>query len=104
MKTGDDLRQDQLAMMMTKLMDRLLKRVSLDLCITPYSIIATSPSSGIVEFVEQSMPLSAVLANHNNSILQFFQSYAPQKGAKYDVRPDVISNFVRSVAGTYCFS
>jgi phosphatidylinositol 3-kinase len=101
MKTGDDLRQDQLVMMMMKLMDRLLKRASLDLCITPYSIIATSPSSGIVEFVEQSMPLSAVLANHNNSILQFFRSCAPQKGAKYDVRPDVISSYVRSVAGTY---
>ena len=100
MKTGDDLRQDQLVMMMIKLMDRLLKRASLDLCITPYSIIATSPSSGIVEFVEQSAPLSAILANHNNSILQFFHSCAPQKGAKYGVRPDVISSYVRSVAGT----
>lgn len=100
-KTGDDLRQDQLAMMMIKLMDGLLKRASLDLCLTAYSIIATSPSSGIVEFVEGAMPVSAILANHNNSILQFFQSSAPQKGSKYDVRPDVISSYVRSCAG-YC--
>mmetsp|Transcript_4801 Transcript_4801/g.11031 ORF Transcript_4801/g.11031 Transcript_4801/m.11031 type:complete len:259 (+) Transcript_4801:1084-1860(+) len=99
MKTGDDLRQDQLVMMMIKLMDRLLKRASLDLCITPYSIIATSPSSGMIEFVEQSVPLSAILANHNNSVLQFFRSVAPQKGTKYGVRPDVISSYVRSVAG-----
>jgi hypothetical protein len=103
MKTGDDLRQDQLAMMMIKLMDGLLKRASLDLCVTPYSIIATSPSSGIVEFVEQSSPVSQILGNNNNSILQFFQSVAPQKGAKYGVRPDVISTYVRSVAGElYC--
>eukprot|EP00533_Pseudo-nitzschia_delicatissima_P009312 CAMPEP_0116108996 /NCGR_PEP_ID=MMETSP0327-20121206/17089_1 /TAXON_ID=44447 /ORGANISM="Pseudo-nitzschia delicatissima, Strain B596" /LENGTH=1216 /DNA_ID=CAMNT_0003601957 /DNA_START=270 /DNA_END=3920 /DNA_ORIENTATION=- len=99
MKTGDDLRQDQLVMMMIKLMDRLLKRASLDLCITPYSIIATSPSSGMIEFVEESSPLSAILANHNNSILQFFQSVAPQTGSKYGIRPDVLSSYVRSVAG-----
>jgi len=99
MKTGDDLRQDQLVMMMIKLMDRLLKRASLDLCITPYSIIATSPSSGMIEFVEESCPLSAILANHNNSILQFFQSVAPQQGSKYGIRPDVLSSYVRSVAG-----
>ena len=101
MKTGDDLRQDQLVMMMIKLMDRLLKRASLDLCITPYSIIATSQSSGMIEFVEESCPISAILANHNNSILQFFQSVAPQKGSKYGIRPDVLSSYVRSVAGEY---
>lgn len=57
-KTGDDLHQDQLAMMMFKLMDRLLKRGSLDLCLTPYSIIVTSPSSGVVEFLDGSCPVS----------------------------------------------
>ena len=101
MKTGDDLRQDQLVMMMIKLMDGLLKRASLDLCLTPYSIIATSPSSGIVEFVDGSITVSAILANYNGSIMQFFQSCAPQHGAKYDVRPDVMSSYVRSCAG-YC--
>lgn len=100
-KTGDDLRQDQLAMMMIKLMDGLLKRASLDLCLTPYSIIATSPTSGIVEFVDGSIPVSAILANHNGSIMQFFQSCAPQAGAKYDLRPDVMARYVRSCAG-YC--
>jgi phosphatidylinositol 3-kinase len=100
-KTGDDLRQDQLAMMMIKLMDGLLKRASLDLCLTAYSIIATSPTSGIVEFVDGSIPVSQILANNNNSILQFFQSTSPQKGTKYDVRSDVLSSYVRSCAG-YC--
>lgn len=82
-------------------MDRLLKRAALDLCLTPYSIIATSPSSGLVEFVEGSIPISQILAKHNNSILQFFQSTAPQKGAKHDVRPDVMTTYIRSLAG-YC--
>lgn len=104
MKTGDDLRQDQLAMMMIKLMDGLLKRASLDLCITTYSIIATSHSSGMIEFVEESSPISQILANHNNSILQFLQSCAPQTGAKHGVRPDIMSTYVRSVAGTNMFN
>jgi Phosphatidylinositol 3- and 4-kinase len=100
-KTGDDLRQDQLIIMMIQLMDRLLKRGALDLCLTPYSIIATSPTSGLVEFVDKSMPISQVLSKYNGSIMQFFQSIAPQKGAKYDVRPDVMSTYIRSCAG-YC--
>lgn len=100
-KTGDDLRQDQLIIMMIQLMDGLLKRGALDLCLTPYSIIATSPTSGLVEFVDRSMPISQVLSKFNGSIMQYFQSTAPQKGAKYDVRPDVMSTYIRSCAG-YC--
>jgi phosphatidylinositol 3-kinase len=100
-KTGDDLRQDQLVIMMIKLMDGLLKRSSLDMCLTPYSIIATSPTSGMIEFVERSQPLSQILASNNNSVLQFLKAHAPQHGAKYDVRPDAMSNYVRSCAG-YC--
>jgi Phosphatidylinositol 3- and 4-kinase len=100
-KTGDDLRQDQLIIMMIQLMDRLLKRGALDLCLTPYSIIATSPTSGLVEFVDKSMPISQVLSKYNGSIMQYFQSVAPQKGAKFDVRPDVMSAYIRSCAG-YC--
>jgi phosphatidylinositol 3-kinase len=100
-KTGDDLRQDQLIIMMIQLMDGLLKRGALELCLTPYSIIATSPTSGLVEFVDKSMPISQVMSKFNGSIMQFFQAVAPQKGAKYDVRPDVMSTYIRSCAG-YC--
>ena len=99
-KTGDDLRQDQLVMMMIQLMDGLLKRGTLDLCLTTYSIIAMSPSSGLASFVENSMPISAVLAQNNNSVMNFFLAKAPQAGAKYGVKPEVMSNYVRSVAGS----
>jgi len=103
-KTGDDLRQDQLVIMMIKLMDGLLKRGTLDLCLKPYSIIATSPSAGLVEFVDGSIPISQILASYNNSIMQFFQSCAPAMeggGAKYGIRPDVMQTYIRSCAG-YC--
>lgn len=100
-KTGDELKQDQLIIMMIQLMDRLLKRAALDLCLTPYAIIATSPTSGLVEFVDGSYPISQILSKYNGSIMQFFQAVAPQKGSKYDMRQDVMSTYVRSCAG-YC--
>ena len=77
-KTGDDLRQDQLVIMMIQLMDRLLKRATLDMCLKPYAILATTPNTGLVEFVANSVPISQVLANNSNSILQYFQAAAPK--------------------------
>ena len=100
-KTGDDLRQDQLVIMMILVMDVTLKRGTLDLCLKPYSIIATSTTSGLVEFVENSFPISQILSAYNNSIMQFFQKVAPSNGAKFGVNPDVLQRYIRSCAG-YC--
>jgi len=98
-KTGDDLRQDQLVIMMIFLMDGILKRGTLDLCLKPYSIIATSTTSGLVEFVDHSFPISQILSAYNNSIMQFFQKVAPLSGAKFGVNPDVLQKYIRSCAG-----
>jgi phosphatidylinositol 3-kinase len=45
-KSGDDLRQDQLIMQMISLMDRLLKKVNLDLKLLTYGILAVSQKDG----------------------------------------------------------
>lgn len=100
-KTGNDLRQDQLVMMMIKLIDRILKRDTLDLCLKSYSIMAISQDSGLIEFINGSFPISQILALHNNSIMQFFQSVAHCESVKYSVRPEVIRTYIRSCAG-YC--
>lgn len=100
-KTGDDLRQDQLVIMMIKLMDRILKRGTLDLCLKPYPILAMSDKTGLVEFVPNSMAISQVLAENNNSILNYFQKVAPSKDGKYGVDPEVMQTYIRSCAG-YC--
>jgi len=100
-KTGDDLRQDQLVIMMIQLMDRLLKRGTLDLCLRPYSILAMPDNTGLLEFVERSIPVSQILSANNNSIMAFFQAVAPQEGARHSVKPDVLQTYIRSCAG-YC--
>lgn len=51
--------------------------------------------------MDPSVPVSQVLSNNNNSILAFFQKIAPQEGAKYDVKPEVLQTYIRSCAG-YC--
>jgi phosphatidylinositol 3-kinase len=49
-KSGDDVRQDQLIMQMITLMDSLLKKVNLDLKILTYGILAVGQKDGIKLF------------------------------------------------------
>lgn len=116
-KEGDDLRQDQLVLQLIVLMDSILKKYGLDLCLTPYQVIALSNNDGIIEFVPDASNLSTVLKDHNSDIQQFFRAHHPrqtiagesaelQTGAygphnSYGIEPKVLDNFVRSSAG-YC--
>jgi len=82
-------------------MDKLLKKEGLDLKLTPYKVIATSNTSGLVECVPNSVGLKQVLDEHNRDILHFFQQYARDDSAPLYVRPDILETYVRSCAG-YC--
>lgn len=61
-KIGDDLRQDQLVIQIINLMDQLLKNENLDLKLTPYKILATSPVAGLIQFVPN-QTLDSVLSD-----------------------------------------
>ena len=101
-KSGDDLRQDQLIMQMFILMDRLLKKVNLDLKLTPYRILAKSTSDGLMEFVLDSQPVSQVVANYESpQILSFLRQHNPDQSAEFGVAPEALNTYVKSVAG-YC--
>ena len=100
-QTRDDLCQDQLVIALIKLMDKILKRGALDLRLKPYDILATGPKSGLVEFVQNSVPIQQILEQNNNSILNFFKKNAPQEGTTFGVRTDVMDTYIRSCAG-YC--
>ena len=62
-KIGDDLRQDQLVIQIIDLMDQLLKNENLDLKLTPYKILATSPIAGLIQFVPNET-LDSILSRH----------------------------------------
>jgi len=100
-KNGDDLRQDQLVLQFILLMDLLLKRVNLDLKLTCFRALATGAASGLIEFVEASYPISAILADYGGSIVNFLRQHNPDAAAPDGVSGRARDNFTRSCAG-YC--
>jgi phosphatidylinositol kinase/protein kinase (PI-3 family) len=121
-KSGDDLRQDQLVIQLINLMDSLMKKVRLDLQLTPYRVlgmnssvhsltlmkcatrahsfrvhhgIATAPNNGFVEFVRDSHTLTEVLDDHGRDIGVFLEKHNPKPAAK----KRALDTFVRSTAG-----
>ncbi len=100
-KNGDDLRQDQLVLQVITLMDRLLKKENLDLHLTPYECLATSPSTGLVHLIP-SHALAKILSTHG-SIQKFWKNVEDNidRTAPYEIKRKVIDNFVCSCAG-YC--
>ncbi|EKX37295.1 hypothetical protein GUITHDRAFT_43586, partial [Guillardia theta CCMP2712] len=97
---GDDLRQDQLVLQMLRLMDRELKNSGLDLKLTPYRALATSPSTGMVERVD-SYPLSKILAEYGKDIRMFLRQHHPDRSGPFGIAAEVMDNYVKSSAG-YC--
>ncbi|EQC34632.1 hypothetical protein SDRG_07953 [Saprolegnia diclina VS20] len=102
-KNGDDLRQDQLVMQMFSLMDRLLKKVNLDLKLVSYQILATSPSAGLMMFVNDSYPVSGVISNYK-TIQAFLRAHNPDPSGYEGIALEAINTYVRSLAGSCVFS
>ena len=96
--SGDDLRQDQVIIQLISLMDQLLKKENLDLKLTPYKVLSTSATTGMVEFVPNSINLATVLERYgnDNQIHNFFREHHPDPNAPYSIDPEVINTFIRS--------
>jgi len=84
LKTGDDLRQDQIVIQLISLMDQLLKKENLDLKLIPYKVLALSLDDGILEVVPNAMSVSDVLSQYNSDIKQFL---------RYEQNPSKLGNF-----------
>lgn len=99
-KNGDDLRQDQLVIQLFTLMDRLLRKENLDLRLSPYSVLATSISEGMIQFVP-SKSLAAIMAEHG-SLQNYLRLEHADDGAlgSYGIEAGVMDTFVRS-CGTF---
>ncbi|KAH9481692.1 Phosphatidylinositol 3-kinase catalytic subunit type 3 [Psilocybe cubensis] len=100
-KDGDDMRQDQLVIQLFTLMDQLLRKENLDLKLTPFDVLATGQSQGMVQFVP-SKTIAAIVSEHG-SLLNYLRAHHPDEGSigTSGVEPSVIDTFVRSCAG-YC--
>ncbi|CAF2040491.1 BnaA09g14140D [Brassica napus] len=96
-KKGDDLRQDQLVVQMVWLMDRLLKLENLDLCLTPYKVLATGHDEGMLEFIP-SRSLAQILSEHR-SITSYLQKFHPDEHAPFGITATCLETFIKSCAG-----
>ncbi|KAJ9091439.1 hypothetical protein QFC20_007629 [Naganishia adeliensis] len=98
-KNGDDLRQDQLVIQLFTLMDRLLRRENLDLKLSPYAVLATGQTEGMVQFVP-SKSLAAIMGEYG-SLLNYLKVDHANEGAigTLGVEPAVLDTFIRSCAG-----
>jgi phosphatidylinositol kinase/protein kinase (PI-3 family) len=72
-KVGDDLRQDQLILQLISLMDRLLKRENLDLKLSPYRVLATSLTEGMVEIVPNASSVTDIIKKYNGNVGEFLR-------------------------------
>jgi phosphatidylinositol 3-kinase len=95
-KDGDDMRQDQLVIQMFTLMDQLLRKENLDLKLSPYDVLATGPTQGMVQFIP-SKTIATIVSEHG-SLLNYLRAHHPDEGSigTSGVEPSVIDTFVRS--------
>ncbi len=93
-KSGDDLRQDQLVLQMITLMDGFLLQYGLDLKLTPYRVLAMSPSDGFVEWVPDSQTLASVVQKTPGQILGYLG------GVSQEATTEPLDYFAKSCAGT----
>jgi phosphatidylinositol 3-kinase len=99
-KLGDDLRCDQLVLQLISLMDDMLQRDgNLDLCLSPYRVLATGKNDGMVEIVPDSISVAACLKNNDNDIAAYFKKLHPSDSGPFGIDAKVLDNFVRSCAG-----
>ncbi|KGU37859.1 phosphatidylinositol 3-kinase VPS34 [Candida albicans P57055] len=110
-KIGDDLRQDQLVIQIIDLMDQLLKNENLDLKLTPYKILATSPIAGLIQFVpnetldsilSKSYPTSVTYSGggetsdvppsvSNNGILNYLRLHSQEQQSEEPISKSILS-------------
>jgi len=96
-KTGDDLRQDQLIVQLLELMDNLLKKEIMDLNLTPYKVLATSTTDGMMQCVVDSKNVADVIEKYGpQSIQSFLKENNPERVGPYGIRPQVLDRFLRS--------
>lgn len=93
-KNGDDVRQDQLVIQVVEFTDLLLRQNGLDLHLTPYRVLATTPMQGFVECVPEVETLQEV---QKLTVLKHLQQFSATHGGFKSQQ----ERFLKSCAG-YC--
>eukprot|EP00808_Paulinella_micropora_P006958 g15527.t1 len=76
-KAGDDLKQEALAMQMIVLLDQIWREAKIPLLLQPYGVLATSPSSGMIDTVVDANSIDNLkhLLTRGETLADFFRDY-----------------------------
>lgn len=97
-KAGDDCRQENLAMQMIFQIHEIFKAAALPLWLRPFHVLVTSPSSGIIECVEDAVSIDSLKKStpHFQTLLLFFEGhFGPRDSPGF---LEAQTNFVQSTA------
>ncbi|RLN49911.1 hypothetical protein BBJ28_00011518 [Nothophytophthora sp. Chile5] len=96
-KSNDDLRQEVLCQQLIRQLQDIFQSADLPLRLLPYEIIATSASTGMIEFVKNAVSFDALKKRGNYTTLanHFLKTYGTVESAPYKT---AMTNFVRSMA------
>ncbi|CCW62636.1 unnamed protein product [Phytomonas sp. EM1] len=92
-KLNDDVRQDQLVLQLIYCVDSFLRQDGLDLCLTPYRVVATGPNEGLIEVVLNVATFQSV----QRDMLKYLRQHNPTPSAMQEA----MDRYKRSFAG-YC--
>ncbi|GAM25879.1 hypothetical protein SAMD00019534_090540 [Acytostelium subglobosum LB1] len=98
-KSGDDLRQEQLAMQLITQFYRIFKKTNLPLWLRPYLVVATGQDSGLIETIPDSTSLDTLkkkCPNYTTLLNYFIDAYGDNRSKEFILAQ---SNFIESVAG-----
>ncbi|CAD8208950.1 unnamed protein product [Paramecium octaurelia] len=92
-KGGDDLRNELLIMQMIKKIKEIFEKHKLDIFLRPYDIILTSPNSGILEFIPNTVSIDKIKRDYQGYTLkQLYENF-------FDSFSEAQTNFLQSLAG-----
>lgn len=96
-KSNDDLRQEVLCQQLIRQIQDIFQSADLPLRLLPYSIIATSASTGMIEYVKNAVSLDSLKKRDGYTTLadHFRKTYGEPSSSLYKT---AMSNFVRSMA------
>ncbi|KAK8803754.1 hypothetical protein WA158_001448 [Blastocystis sp. Blastoise] len=95
-KLGDDITQDQLVLQMIRLMDKLLKKMSLDMNLSIYRVLPMNHDEGLLEIVNGATGISKI-----KNVQEFLKESNYSEKAEYNISEDAMNRYVKSFAG-YC--
>ena len=92
-KAEDDLRQECLTMQLIKIMDDIFKKARINIQLKTYEIVITSKSSGIIEYINDSISIDALKKKTNKDLNTFYRTYFENNFNEAQ------KNFAESLAG-----